>query len=348
MADTTNKPKKLTKAEKAEQEKVWLQQEKDRKSKLLAPFEIHVMPQKFVGATVSTSQKKSGSKGGGKIALIILLVILIVGLLGFAAYRLYVSLNQPVVTPPVITQPTAPEPTTPEPTQPATPEPTEPTEPTVPEPTEPTAPEPTEPTEPTTPGFDINTPQPLAQSVDTDSDGLTDTEEDLLGTELRRPDTDGDGFVDAEETMNLYSPFAGSGALLKDSAAVNTFLNDPVGYSLLYPASWLPRPSDDTRVEVTITTSTREFFTLEVFDNPEVLSLNQWIIDNQTQVNANSLTSYTTRQGLSSLVSANELVYYIGVPTQAKVYIFTYDPGTVTRLNFKSLFKMMVNSLSLL
>jgi len=40
-------------------------------------------------------------------------------------------------------------------------------------------------------------------TLDSDSDGLTDVEEQQLGTDLNKADTDGDGLVDGEE-VNIY------------------------------------------------------------------------------------------------------------------------------------------------
>ena len=91
--------------------------------------------------------------------------------------------------------------------------------------------------ETTTPPVTEPTPTPPAGNVDTDGDGLTDTEEQALGTDPRRadsdedglfdreevsiyksnplnPDSDGDGYADGEEVRNGYSPI-GPGRLLE-------------------------------------------------------------------------------------------------------------------------------------
>ncbi len=184
-------------------------------------------------------------------------------------------------------------------------------------------------------------------SVDTDSDGLTDEEERLYGTELRLADTDGDGFIDGQEVINLYSPFAAGTVLLQDVASVNVFSNPTMGYTILNPASWLVRATDDSRREVVLTSRTGEMMYVEVFDNPQNVTLSQWLIDNQPQINPNTSANYATPGGLTGSVTANELTYYLAAPTQSRVYRFTYDPGTVSRLNFKTTFRMLVNSLTL-
>ena len=53
--------------------------------------------------------------------------------------------------------------------------------------------------EPATPTEPIGGQQPTVPEVDTDSDGLTDAEEQALGTSITVADTDGDGLSDREE-----------------------------------------------------------------------------------------------------------------------------------------------------
>ncbi len=46
----------------------------------------------------------------------------------------------------------------------------------------------------------------LKPGQDSDNDGLTDSEEVLLGTSTLTPDSDGDGYLDGAELLNLYDP----------------------------------------------------------------------------------------------------------------------------------------------
>jgi hypothetical protein len=43
-------------------------------------------------------------------------------------------------------------------------------------------------------------------SLDTDGDGLTDTQEAIYGTDPNNPDTDGDGYLDGDEVKHGYDP----------------------------------------------------------------------------------------------------------------------------------------------
>jgi len=327
MAD---QKKKLSKKELQAQVAAVQKQKEADKQKLLTPFEIHVMPQKF-NPRNSTMQHASKSGSGSKVWLVVIVIIIILALLGYGAFALYKSLNQPAQQPSqnVVTLPTTPVVTQPEVTQP------EVTQPEV------TQPEVTQPTTPTP------TPTTLPTSTDTDGDGLTDVEERLLGTELRIADTDGDGYTDAQEVASLYSPFVAGPSSLADVASINTYVNPIVGYTLLNPGDWLPRITDQSRKEVIFTSITGEVVFLEVLENANNVTIGQWLIDNQPGLNPTTLTNYTSKQGFSGVVTADGLTYYLAIPQKNEVFKFEYDPGTVARLNFKTFFKMMVDSIKL-
>lgn len=333
-----DKHKKLSKEELIEKERELEQQEEQARNTMLAPFEIHVMPQRFQNLTVTLPSEKKGNTG--KVALIVFGALLVVGGLAFGAYKLYVSLSAPLV-------PVAPSPTT---TAPVTPSVTAPTVETVPvvEPTptvtEPT-PAPVTPTPaPVVPPVTTNNSQ-LTTSIDTDSDGLTDIEEEIYKTTIRIPDTDNDGFVDGQEILNLYSPLAAGSVLLSSLASINTFLNTSVGYSVLHPSAWLVRSTDDTKKETLFTSVTGEITTITAFDNPNSLTLTQFLIENQPQVNPNLLASFKSRSNLTGLVNNSKSLYFLDSPTTRQVFKISYEPGTVTRVNFLTTVEMMVHSL---
>lgn len=61
-------------------------------------------------------------------------------------------------------------------------------------------------------GLHVLVPEGLDYGTDTDSDGLTDDQENYFGTDINKPDTDGDGFKDGDEVENGYNP-NGTGSL---------------------------------------------------------------------------------------------------------------------------------------
>ena len=56
----------------------------------------------------------------------------------------------------------------------------------------------------------------LLASKDTDKDGLTDLEEEIIGTNINLNDTDGDIYRDGEEIKNYYSPLKTGGVSLTE------------------------------------------------------------------------------------------------------------------------------------
>ena len=72
--------------------------------------------------------------------------------------------------------------------------------------------------------------------LDSDSDGLSDEEEYLLGSNYLQVDSDDDGYEDLSEVLNLYNPM-GINKLI-DNINIDEFKNNSFNYSILYPKTW--------------------------------------------------------------------------------------------------------------
>ena len=68
---------------------------------------------------------------------------------------------------------------------------------------------------------------------DTDSDGLTDVEELLYGTNFRDPDSDEDTFLDGNEVFHRYHPLGVAPSTLIDTGAVKIFGDAGYAYECL-------------------------------------------------------------------------------------------------------------------
>ncbi len=188
-----------------------------------------------------------------------------------------------------------------------------------------------------------------ASSSDRDKDGLTDVEENLYGTEINKPDTDADGFLDGQELISGYNPKAAGASSLETSGLVNNYENPVFNYQILYPASWLARPTDQSLNEVIFQSNTNEYIQVLVEDNPEQLSLVDWYLSQSPLTNINLLTQETTRKGYDALLSPDKLTYYIKSNSRPdEIYLITYNVGDKTIVNFLTTFKMMVNSFTLI
>jgi hypothetical protein len=131
-------------------------------------------------------------------------------------------------------------------------------------------------TPPLTPGTprQVTPPSPTA---DSDQDGLTDTEEPLLGADPKKLDTDGDTYADGAEVAAGFDPAVASGARLDRSSSLSLYQNERFGYNLRYPKGWLARATDKEGTEVVFTgTDASEFVEVLVVDNPEKLSASVW------------------------------------------------------------------------
>ena len=116
----------------------------------------------------------------------------------------------------------------------------------------------------------------FVMAPDADSDGLTDEEEKIYGSDPTKPDTDEDGFLDSHEVFNLYHPAIKEPVRLESSGAVVRYNNPTLNYNVLYPTGWLPRSLDIINQEVIFTSLTGEFFQTRVHGNPLGLTAREW------------------------------------------------------------------------
>jgi hypothetical protein len=178
-------------------------------------------------------------------------------------------------------------------------------------------------------------------SIDTDSDGLTDAEEQLLGTSLSSVDTDEDTYSDLEELHNGYSPLLGDGATLESAGMFGTYTNSTYGYQASYPVSWLADSLDQSNKQVLFISNTEEFFEILIIENPLNTPIVDWfrgqspslanidlditVIDNNPAVwSPDGLTMYTSKDGL--------------------IYILTYNTGTRDEMSWPNLFEYFYSS----
>ncbi|MBI5728575.1 MAG: hypothetical protein HY984_02375, partial [Candidatus Magasanikbacteria bacterium] len=165
-------------------------------------------------------------------------------------------------------------------------------------------------------------PQFLASTQDTDQDKLTDLEEDVYGTDPKRPDTDGDGHLDGNEVLNMFDPTKLAPAKLDENEALVTkFTDEKWNYSIFYPTKWVARAVDGEKREVMFTSAVGEFVDVLVQDNPDKLPVADWYAKQTSGVSASQVSVFTTKRGMKAAVSQDGLTVYLE-PDQI-------DPGTV-------------------
>lgn len=286
---------------------------------------IHVMPKDFYGAdamlrmepkplplpppvpVAPPTKKPELSKSKRKISIVLWVVIGMV-LLFAASGVLYIFLTkgraQPIV-PPVTAPATLPVVETPK-------EPAVSVKPSIPQP-----------------------------SKDTDSDGLTDIEEMMYGTDARNPDSDKDTFLDGNEVFHRYDPNGLAPSTLLDTGAVKMFNDPTLPWTVYYPASWKVS-LDAGKKTATFKTPNLANVTITSSSKDVDLGVEDWLLKNIENIDVTTLKSSYTVNGYYNLRSKNDLVDYLDLGDT--VYIMTYDLNGSLDISYLQTFAMMVNS----
>lgn len=197
--------------------------------------------------------------------------------------------------------------------------------------------------------IDEATPVPVAPTLppgglDSDSDGLSDIEEAVFGTDARVPDTDRDGFLDGNEAFHLYNPAAAAPVRLLDSGLVVPFVS-PAGWSLYVPSGWTATLDENDGSRATIRTGQGEVFRVTIADNPNELSLADWYIAGHAGIAPSQLREILTKGGLEGLLGPDRLDAHFA--WDGKILILTYDLASRPFIQFRTTYEMMLNSLRL-
>jgi hypothetical protein len=296
--------------------------------------DVYIMPEKYI-----VQSAKGGNKG-----LIIATIILVAVILVTGGYLFYDAYSRPQQAAPT-SIPTAPIVEVPA-EQPSVEAPVIPEQPTTtltppsetPLNTPATTPATTTPSLPTT---------PPAISLDSDNDGLTDVEEELLGTLPTNSDTDGDGYIDGVEVANGYNPTKAGSSLLRESpfiASLTTnFASDNL--QLLYPKEWQASQVVENK-QVLLTAATGEVIRISIKDNEQGLSVLGWYLQEHPEAAVSQL-KIVTSGNLSGIYSPDGFTVWLTDIAKTKFYVFEYLTGRQVEFRYPAIFSMIIKSLKL-
>jgi hypothetical protein len=183
---------------------------------------------------------------------------------------------------------------------------------------------------------EIPKPQP---APDTDSDGLNDKEEALLGTDANAPDSDNDQFNDLTELVSGYNP-AGTGKLV-NNANIKKYLNVGYKYSILYIKSWKV-DLVDKGASVIFTADDQSFIQVVSQANEKKQTINDWY---QTEFGAAPLPSQAVKyNNWEGIKSTDGLIVYLSDTALKNIYIISYTPISDQNLDYANIFEAMVRS----
>lgn len=186
----------------------------------------------------------------------------------------------------------------------------------------------------------------LGDTADLDKDGITDTAEELFGSDQGLPDTDGDGYTDGLEVYNLYNPAGKAPVKLIDSGKASDFLNPTYGYKIYYPKDWAIGNVDGTYKDVLFSALTGENIEAVVApkDYPSQ-SFEEWFGKWAPGEKYGDLAPFDSKLGQSGFRRKDYLVYYFQDPVN--VYVLKYNPADLSAINYRMVIEMMAQSFRL-
>lgn len=186
---------------------------------------------------------------------------------------------------------------------------------------------------------------PIIPGIDSDSDGLTDSEEtSVYQTDPQLPDTDADGFLDGNEVFHRYNPKGTAPGTLLEAGIVS--LQQHEGMRVFVPVLWKQSVVSDSvtkenvfqveaesgeQIHMVVTPVTQEFSVQMI--------IQAW--KEQQEEKEKILTTKTKRQFDLYLTGdkRHALVVLDGLVVKC-----TYQIGTKTTVDFLQTFLMMINS----
>lgn len=175
--------------------------------------------------------------------------------------------------------------------------------------------------------------------ADADSDGLSDQEEAILGTNANTVDSDGDTYNDLSELIGAYNP-AGSGKLV-DNANIRKYTNTGYKYSVLYPKNW-KLDLVDKGSSVIFTAADQSFIQVVTQTNERKMDIKNWY---ETEFSVAALDSQLVKyNNWDGVRSADGLIVYLTDKSFKNIYIMSYTPISDQALSYRNLFEAMIRS----
>ena len=196
--------------------------------------------------------------------------------------------------------------------------------------------------------------EPVVEEIrpgkDIDSDGLTDIEETMYGTNPRDPDTDRDTFLDGNEVFHRYSPLGVSPQTLLDTGAVKQYLSADGFYELTYPSQWtvagMVNSDFDSTGEVIFRTNSTATIRLTISALGEQDFESWYKQEESDRASFGYLETTLTKEGYIAYQSSDERIAYVIANNQ--VFTFWYDLADEKEIVYMQTFQMMINSFTIM
>lgn len=183
----------------------------------------------------------------------------------------------------------------------------------------------------------------LPPLVDSDSDGLNDEEEIILGTNSQMVDSNSNSYADLAEINNGYNPAAIG--KLDTNANLAKYTNKTYGYEILYPKAW-NLGSLNSEATTIFTASDNSIIQISVQENADKQSILGWygnLFPEETPT-YDRLKSAASWEGIWG---SDNLNFYLTDKAKKNIYVISLVSAVEGRVVYPNIFKLMIDSLSI-
>lgn len=183
----------------------------------------------------------------------------------------------------------------------------------------------------------------FTNSVDLDSDGLTDLEEEIFGTDSGNSDTDSDSYYDGQEVNNLYNPRGIAPVRLIDSGLIAEYVNPIWQYRLYYPIGWQIGEVDTEYRQVLFSTVTGDYIEILVMEKQADETFDNWFANKAIGQRITDLQDFQNRFQEAGKKRQDNLVNYF--IRDNNIYMIIYHPVNENGfIPFRQIIQMMAQS----
>lgn len=179
------------------------------------------------------------------------------------------------------------------------------------------------------------TTAPLELGLDSDKDGLTNSEEALLGSDPNKADTNGNNYLDLTEVMNGYDPVL-TGNKLVNSKYLKIELIGSL--NVIIPQSWERKPAPGGTLQ--ILTGTPAVITLEIKPYATDQTLLESIVRQNSGTADQDYVTDQTKSGIDVVYSKDGMSAWFLVGNS--VYQFRYNTHGAPSKDFESIFRYLM------
>lgn len=195
----------------------------------------------------------------------------------------------------------------------------------------------------------VLTPPPLSR--DSDSDGLTDIEEDVIGTNPAKPDSDVDGFKDSDEIAAGYNPLSDGSqgkAKLFEASFISSSKSDFTqnNFSFLYPNMFKVSYVQESSQAI-ISADTGEIIRISSQANEQKISAMNWYLQLHPQTSVSQLKTISTSE-LTGFFSPDGLTAFLTDANKERIYSFEYLSTPQTEFRYPALFNLIIKNFKII